>query len=377
MKLGPTWHPASMKVSHIALSATALLLLACPKAETAPGGSGEAAKASPGSATSGGEAKAQASSGARISEDEVVATWDGGKMTYGELLEAQKAAFEKLERKQAKERYQLEQRQLEGHIVKMLVEKAAKKKGQTEEEYFKALGANQNPTEGEMKAFYEENVKSSGQPYEAVKGRIQQYLMQNKARETFQAEIERLKKQANVQIDLPAPEVPKVSFDLEGEPFMGKPGAPVEVVAFSDFECPYCARATSGVEKLLEAYPGKVKVYFMHFPLSFHKKAMPAAIASECAHAQDEFWAFHDKVFENQKALSEDKLTAWAKDIGLDMEKFQACMDDPSTKKEVMADMEQGKSAGVQGTPSFFINGEQYDKGVPSVEALQKYVKGT
>jgi len=229
-------------------------------------------------------------------------------------------------------------------------------------------------SDAEVASFYEANAKQSGQPLEAIKPRIVQYLGQQKQQQAVQKEIERLKSEAGVKIDLPAPEMEAAQFDLAGKPFKGKADAKLTVVEFSDFQCPYCARAVSGVEELVKAYPDDVKVYFLHFPLNFHQSARPAAIASNCAHRQGKFWPFHDKIFEKQSALGDQLYADIAKEIGLDADGFTKCLGDPAVASEVERDMKQGEAAGVQGTPSFYINGIPHAQGIPSPEDLKQYL---
>lgn len=353
--------------------ALGFLLAGCPKGAE-PAGTDTATPKAPAAATTAPKAAAGGAGVAGISPDTVVASWGDTKVTYGDFLKKKKSEFDALQRKQMQERYDTEKRALETMVIETLVEAAAQKKGQTAEQYMQALSAAGQPSDAEIQAFYDQNVKSSGQPLAAVKDRIKQYLGQKTAQDAVRKEIERLKAEANAKIDLPAPEAMKIAFDLEGRPMKGKAEAKVTIVEFSDFECPYCSRAKTGIEDLVKAYPNDVKVYFLHFPLSFHKKALPSAIAAQCANQQGKFWEFHDKAFDNQRALDESQFGAWATEIGIDATKFEACRKDPKVREFVQADMDQGTSAGVRGTPSVFINGVQYDKGVPTVEDMKAFI---
>lgn len=342
------------------------LLVACPKPAETP------RKDDPPAA--GGAA---ASGDTRLPRSTVVATWAGGQLTYGELLDKKSSTFNKLKNKYYQDLHTTEQRELEGIVVEMLVKKAAAAKGQSDEEYMKSIAGDPTVTEQQIVEFYEKNVKSSPQapPLDAIRDRIRQYLQMSGQQEKMKAEIDRLKTEAQMTVNLPAPESSMAKFDLAGRPFKGNKDAKVTIVEFSDFQCPYCSRATPGVEALLQAYPNDVKVYFLHFPLSFHEKAMPAAIAAECANRQNKFWDLHDKIFANQGSLSEEQTAKFAGEVGLDVAKWTECLKDPTVKAFVSADMQQGEEAGVQGTPSFFINGVQYSQGVPTVEAVKPIVE--
>ena len=156
---------------------------------------------------------------------------------------------------------------------------------------------------------------------------------------------------------------------IEGLPFKGKADAPVTIVEFSDFQCPYCSRAANTVAEILEKYPNDVKFVFQHFPLGFHPWAKPAAIASECAALQngEAFWSLHDKYFEHQKSLTPgnviEKSKEYLADAQIDLEKWADCADNKDSAEykaasaAVDAAMAAGKKHGVTGTPGFFING--------------------
>jgi protein-disulfide isomerase len=105
----------------------------------------------------------------------------------------------------------------------------------------------------------------------------------------------------------------------------------------------------------------RIKVVFKHFPLNFHKQAKGASVASMAAHAQGKFWEFHDKIFQNQKNLTDDNYKVWAKELGLNMKKFEAYLKSGKGEKIVQSDMSQGQAAGVRGTPSIYINGRKFD----------------
>ena len=152
-------------------------------------------------------------------------------------------------------------------------------------------------------------------------------------------------------------------------PILGNPDAPVTIVEFSDFQCPFCARGANTIEEVMEKYGDDVKVVFKHFPLDFHKWAKPAAIAAFCAGEQNDeaFWTLHDKYFENQKALTAenvlDKSKEYLAGAELDMSQWETCATDTDSAEykeasaTVDADMAFGQQLGVTGTPGFFVNG--------------------
>ncbi|MEI6225927.1 MAG: thioredoxin domain-containing protein [Deltaproteobacteria bacterium] len=140
------------------------------------------------------------------------------------------------------------------------------------------------------------------------------------------------------------------------DPIRGGRKAPVTVIEFSDFQCPYCARAVPAVKEL--EGNKNVRVVWKHLPLSFHPNAMPAALAAEAAREQGRFWEMHDKLFANQAGLSEATYLAYARELGLDLKRFQEAMQSPRTRARVQEDLAAAGDAGVTGTPTFVVNGE-------------------
>ncbi|MCX6767227.1 MAG: thioredoxin domain-containing protein [Candidatus Micrarchaeota archaeon] len=138
----------------------------------------------------------------------------------------------------------------------------------------------------------------------------------------------------------------------------GDANASVTIIEFSDYQCPYCGAVEPTIEKVMADYAGKVKLYFKNFPLSFHEFAQKASEAAECANDQGKFWEMHDKLFADQGALAVTDLKKYAKDLGLDTAKFNACLDGGQKTAVVQADFDEGSANGVSGTPAFFINGE-------------------
>lgn len=155
---------------------------------------------------------------------------------------------------------------------------------------------------------------------------------------------------------------------IEGLPVRGNPNAPITIVEFSDFQCPFCARGADTMEQILEKYDD-VKFVFKHFPLSFHPWAKPAAIAAHCAAEQKDaaFWSLHDKYFEDQKAITPDnvitKSKEYLKGAGIDLATWSDCAENKESdaykaaSQAVDADMALGSKHGVSGTPGFFVNG--------------------
>ncbi len=173
-----------------------------------------------------------------------------------------------------------------------------------------------------------------------------------------------MKRQKEEQI----PQVPQPTkflgarYDIEedDDAIMGDKNAPVTIISFEDYQCPFCKRAfEQSVLQVKKDYidDGRVRYIFRDFPLGFHPEAQFAAEASECAHEQGKFWEYHDALYENQQSLGSALYIQLAQQIGLDDDKFKTCIDTRKYSQEVKDDFSYGSKVGVTGTPTFFING--------------------
>ncbi len=160
----------------------------------------------------------------------------------------------------------------------------------------------------------------------------------------------------------------RYTVDLKGSPAIGPEDATVTVVEFSDFQCPFCARFLPTLDQIRSEYGDQVRVVFKHLPLSFHQKAPAAHAASEAAHKQGKFWEMHDKIFKNQRQMSEANYVVWAGEIGLDVDQFKKDMASAEIKARVDKDVKEAGRLGVTGTPGFFINGRHMSGAKPFSE---------
>lgn len=152
-----------------------------------------------------------------------------------------------------------------------------------------------------------------------------------------------------------------VTIPVAGAPVTGTSGARITLVEFSDFQCPFCIKAAEKLKAVLKAYPNDVKLIFKEFPLDSHSQAAGAALAAIAAHHQGKFWQMHDALFAHRQDLSRKTILAVAGELGLDMKKFTADLDSPDTKRTVARDLEDGDKAGVDATPTIFIDGRRYN----------------
>ena len=148
---------------------------------------------------------------------------------------------------------------------------------------------------------------------------------------------------------------------VAGDPVRGPANAKITIVEFSDFECPYCSKAVLTIAALLKEYPTDMKLIYKQFPLEMHPNARIAAVASLAAGEQGKFWEMHDKLFANSRQLSRERILALAKGLGLDMMRFQRDLDSGRFDKRIETDIRDGEEAGVQGTPTIFLDGKRYN----------------
>jgi protein-disulfide isomerase len=174
------------------------------------------------------------------------------------------------------------------------------------------------------------------------------------------AELE--KKVAQAPVPAVRPQIdPNKVYDIPvgKSPVKGPADAPVTMVEFSDFQCPFCARATPLIDQVIQAYPTQLKFVYKEFPLPMHPNALPASRAALAAQRQGKYWEMHDKLFANQHALQPDNLKQYAQDIGLDVPKFEQDMASPDVQQQINADMQLARQSGVTGTPTLYLNGKR------------------
>lgn len=263
----------------------------------------------------------------------------------------------------------LREQALESEIDERLLDAAAKKasfsgdgKAWLQAEVAKQV---EQPSDADIQAFYDANKTDTAPPLDQVKDQVIAAMVEEPTQKALRGILGGLRKEVDVKTMLPDVASPPLDLrDAETTAGFGPKDAKVHVVEFSDFECPYCARAASAITSLKKEYGDRVRFSYRHFPLSFHPAARPAAEMAQCAVAQDKFWGFHDAVFA-AGALDPTALRGAAETAGMDLDALDACMKSGKAGKEVDADMQLATEAGVSGTPNFFINGRAFE-GAPS-----------
>ncbi len=286
----------------------------------------------------------------------VVATVGDHKITEQDLDEKIKPQIEQMRAALAKrvddlirdKTFDLKRRTLESMADDYLIAQAAQQQKLSVDDYVKKESSPPTGvTEADAKKFYDKNKTPQAAPFDQIKPQLMQ--MMNR-----QAMLERLHKTAPVKIML---EPKRVVVDSSGHPSLGAKDAPITIVEFTDFQCPFCRASENTVKQLRTKYGDKVRLVHMDFPLSFHSHSLDAAKAARCANDQNKFWQFHDSLFANQGKLAPADLKQTAKTLGLNSTQFDACFDKAKHEDEIKKDMAVGEKLGVDGTPAFFIDG--------------------
>lgn len=221
----------------------------------------------------------------------------------------------------------------------------------------------QEPSQAEIGAFYEANKNRISMSKEQVLPQIRDYLKGNEEKKIREDFLTRLEKEHAIVRNL---DPLRFNVDAADRPFQGPASAPVVLVEFSDFQCPYCRSFSSTLKQVMEKYDGQVRLVFRQFPLTnIHKDAERAAEASLCAAGQNRFWELHDFFFENPGKLSEEDILNQAEELGLDREAFNSCLSGGASESMVREDVRVGAAAGVEGTPTLFVNGRFFSGNYP------------
>ncbi|MEZ4235920.1 MAG: thioredoxin domain-containing protein [Myxococcota bacterium] len=254
-------------------------------------------------------------------------------------------------------RAEARQNALDQLVLQRLLEKEAEKRGLTVDALIQAEVQEKvtPPTEEEVRAFYEQNKSQMQGPVEVEGQRIAQFLYEKQAQAAFLALMTRLKEEAGgVETFLPRYRIEVAAKD---GPRRGPEKAPVEIVEFSDFQCPYCSDAAETAKQLSERYGDKVSLVYRNFPLPMHGQAHRAAEASLCAKDQDKFWDYHDALFGDQKAWTDEDFVGYATAAGLDADAFRTCLTEGKHAEAVDSDIADGRKVGMSATPGFYVNG--------------------
>jgi len=284
----------------------------------------------------------------------VAATVGDKTISLQELDQKAAAALMKVRQQE----YEARQQQLDAMINDSLYEMEAKAKGVSVEKLKESEITSKvvAPTTADIDAFFEANkARMGGQTKEQLAPQIGE-MLKNQKRTGVEADyLKQLRTKYTVKTML---EPPRVQVTTDDDSSRGGPvGAPITIVEFSDFQCPFCSKAEPVVDEVMKKYGDKVHLVFRDYPLSFHQNAETAAMASECAKEQGKYWEMHAAMFGNQSKLAPADLVETSGNLGMDKDKFKSCLDSGKYRNEVQHDFQDGAKYGVSGTPTFFING--------------------
>jgi protein-disulfide isomerase len=285
-----------------------------------------------------------------VHAEPAVAMVAGKPILESELIEGSQAAVLNLR----KQEYDARRRALESLIDKKVLEAEAARRGMSINTLTREVEQVAEPTPGEVEAFYLATRDQLQRSLDDVREQMRNALVLAKRTAARDALMKSLRARLGVQVLL---ESPRVEVAVDPLRSIGPADAPVRIVEFSDFECPYCRSVERTIKALLVKYPGKVSVAYRDFPLTgLHPGAQRAAEASRCAAQQGKFWPYHDRLFASG-SLDIAQLKDHAREIGLDQKQFDSCVDGGSMRAAVDLDAQQGRLVGVSATPTFFING--------------------
>jgi predicted DsbA family dithiol-disulfide isomerase len=278
----------------------------------------------------------------------VLAELEGRKLTDADLEQKKSGSL-----LQARYQYYMSQRKALDQLVEdELLSLAAERDHLTvdqllEKKVYKDI---KDPTEDQLQVYYE--GMESDEPYAAVRDRVLDHIRQLRRDKARAAYLKELRSQASLRILL-AP--PLADVNLEEAHVRGSKTAPVLMVEFADYECPYCEKVNPLIQKLQEEYGDKLAVAYKDFPLPMHHRAQKAAEAARCAGEQGKYWEYHDVLYYSRQ-LDINELKKHAQVLKLDENSFSKCLDGGLETAAVKKDLEEGKKLGLTGTPSFFVN---------------------
>lgn len=305
----------------------------------------------------------------------VLATIDDEQVTLADVRGRAGEQLDLLENQYRRARDKLIGSALDTIVRERLLAEESRKTGKSTEELIAAeMKGSSEASDVEIASWYNDNrARLGGRTLEQLRPQIADLLAKEHRADAVTSLEERLKKEHGVSI---AFEPYRQTFDNEGAPSLGPSDAPVTLVEFSDFQCPYCQAAAPAVAQVAQKFGDQVHIVYRQYPIpSLHPFAFKAAEASLCANEQGKFWAMHDAMFQDQTKLAVSDLKATARRLGMDSRKFDACLDAGRYVEQVQNDQRAGQRAGVNGTPAIFINGTYVEGGSVPFSTLQSLIE--
>ena len=298
-------------------------------------------------------------------DSEVLGVLNGEEITLDDLAERDRFQLAQLRSDYYTKSHELLEESVVRAAREQLLMAAAAEKGMTLNQYYTNEIGLPEVSDEELQYVYNQNRQQfGGRSLEEIGTSLRRQIANQKMARNIEMAGNRLLGEAEWNLTVPAY---RVAIETEGHSAMGPEDAPVEIVIFSDFECPYCRRFNTAVDELREAeeYEGKVRLVYRHYPLrNMHPLAQKAAEASICAEDQGKFWEFHDALWTDED-LSPDNLEQHAVLLGLDTEAFAECVNSGRHYERVQTDFEAAMALGQGGTPAVFVNGRYVGGAVP------------
>lgn len=298
------------------------------------------------------------------SDTDVVAVVSGESISAADLEDALGHRLAKLEQ----QAYELRKQQLDEMIAEKLLAAEAKRRDLSVEALLEQeVSAKVEPVaEADVEAFISANRSRLPADPSALKPRIQAFLAAQREADRREEYVGSLRAAAEVDVRLKRPRVYRATVTKADAPSRGPEDAPVTVVEFSDFHCPFCRAVQPTLNALLEKYPEQVRLEYRHLPLDdLHPQARRAAEASWCADRQGKFWAFHDRLYASGPDASDATLARLAKDAQLDVAALETCLASGQAKGPVQQDVDEAARHGISGTPGFLVNGRLLSGNMP------------
>ena len=302
------------------------------------------------------------------SPSDVAARVGGRAITVKELDERWRAADAADQAETVQKLYDGRRAALEAIVADALIAEAAKTRGLSPEAYVQAeISKRVKPvTDTDVAVFYQSNAgQMEGRPLEVMAPAITRYLTEQQENEARLTLVNELRKTGpNVRVLMEAPRFDVALSDTD--PSLGSTKAPVTLIEFSDFQCPFCLRIAPTLKRIRQTYGDKVRIVWKDFPLTqIHPQAFKAGEAGHCAAEQGKFWEYHDQLFGNQQALQPDDLKKYALAAGIEAGPFNACLDTSKHAERVREGVAQGTRLGVNSTPTIFVNGRRVSGAQP------------
>src|SRR5215468_1359028 len=298
---------------------------------------------------------------------------NGKAVTSEEVESVLGAQFAQLE----EQIYQLKRQRLESLIAERLLANEAARRGVSTQALLSVeVTSKAAPvTDQDVENFYQTNKAQIGGVLDVnLRARITSYLQNQRLDARREEVLQALRAQAKVVINLPPPQF-RLKTSTEGAPFRGGDRAPVTIIEFSDFHCPFCVKAQTALAQVMARYGERVKLVYRHFPIDqLHPQARRAAEAASCANDQGKFWAYHDQLYAAGADASPDRLKALAQAAGLNIQAFDQCLSSGKQQQAVQKDVDEAVRLGIGGTPAFIING-RWLSGAQPLESFARVIE--